>query len=81
MSDPLVSRVFQRWAEAVAPLQTTLDLKTEIDAMDTKIKSLEFQKKHATSLGRRNALVNAINALTRQRNALVARYKQITGRV
>jgi hypothetical protein len=82
MSEALASRVFQRWAHAQRPpLMTTLEMKAEIAALDSKLKTLTFQKGHATSIGRRNALVNAINAAIRERNQLAKRYNETAGHV
>jgi len=82
MSDPSASKVLQRWAEAQrGPLMNTLEMKAEIAVLDDRIKSLTFQKSHATSMGRRNALLNAINAAIRQRNQLARLHNETTGRV
>ena len=82
MSESSVSRVLRRWAHAQRPpLMNTLDMKAEIAALDTKIKTLNFQKGHCTSLGRRNALITAINAAIRERNQLAQQYNETAGHV
>lgn len=82
MREPSADRVLQRWADAERqPLKTTVDLKAEIAALDLKVKSLNYQKSQATSLGRRNSLIHAVNAVIRERNQLAEQYNRLTGRI
>jgi len=78
-NDALIAAVLRKFADAPGPLLTTKDLLSQIDAMDAKLESLNFQKQHANSLGRRTSLIHAINALIKKRNATLALYKRTVG--